>query len=310
MTEFNYSPSKWVPFRDKEVLERVRKIKKEDIAKHSNPDLKIKVVKDFEIWFIFMMDIFFRIKEAMEADKKLVMILPQPWPLYKNIAYMINRSKINCKNLYTFNMDEYADEDGNIAPETWPLGFTHALKKYFYDELDDKLRPPENQMIGLTNENFKDYGKKIADLDGADICYAGPGWTGHLAFVEPDAPEVPNDLEEFKKMGPSIVTLSPFTLAQNSLHGSFGASGDIAAIPPKAATIGPREYLAAKHRFNIYSISVNGTGTSWQRLITRLALHGPVTPLVPDSIVQLTSADVFISETIAQDITPDWDKGY
>ncbi|MCK4423113.1 MAG: hypothetical protein KAV18_03500, partial [Candidatus Omnitrophica bacterium] len=270
----------------------------------------IKVVKDFEVWFIFMMDVFFRIKEAMEADKKLVMILPQPWPLYKNVAYMINRSKINCKNLYTFNMDEYADEDGNIAPETWELGFTHALKQYFYNELDEKLRPPEDQMIGLTNETFKNYGQRIADLGGADICYAGPGWTGHLAFVEPDAPEVPKDLEEFKQMGPSIVTLSPFTLAQNSLHGSFGASGDIAAVPPKAATIGPREYLASKNKMNFYSIGVHGTTTSWQRLITRLSLHGPVTPLVPDSIVQLTNAEVFISETIAQNIEPDWDKGY
>ena len=310
MTEFNYSPSKYVPFRDKEVLDRVRKITREDITKHSNPDLKIKVVKDFDIRFIFMMDIFFRIKEAMEADKRLVMILPQPWPLYKNVAYMINRSRINCKNLYTFNMDEYADENGNIAPETWELGFTHALKKYFYNELDEKLRPPEDQMIGLTNETFKDYGQRITDLGGADICYAGPGWTGHLAFVEPDAPEVPKDLEEFKQMGPSIVTLSPFTLAQNSLHGSFGASGDIAAVPPKAATIGPREYLAAKNKMNFYSIGVHGTATSWQRLITRLSLHGPITPLVPDSIVQLTNAEVFITETIAQNIEPDWDKGY
>ena len=310
MAEFNYSPSKYVPFRDKEVLDKVRKITREEITKHSNPDLKIKVVKDFEVWFIFMMDVFFRIKEAMEADKKLVMILPQPWPLYKNVAYMINRSNINCKNLYTFNMDEYADENGNIAPETWELGFTHALKQYFYNELDEKLRPPEDQMIGLTNETFKNYGQRIADLGGADICYAGPGWTGHLAFVEPDAPEVPQDLEEFKQMGPSIVTLSPFTLAQNSLHGSFGASGDIAAVPPKAATIGPREYLASKNKMNFYSIGVHGTTTSWQRLITRLSLHGPVTPLVPDSIVQLTNAEVFISETIAQNIEPDWDKGY
>lgn len=35
-----------------------------------------------------------------------------------------------------------------------------------------------SQMIGLTKETFKDYGKRITDLGGADICYAGPGWTG------------------------------------------------------------------------------------------------------------------------------------
>ena len=151
----------------------------------------------------------------------------------------------------------------------------------------------------------------ITDLGGADLCYAGPGWTGHFAFVEPDAPEVPRNLEEFKAMGTSIVTLSPFTLAQNSLHGSFGASGDIAAVPPKAATVGPAQYLQAKHTINTYGIGVHGTTTSWQRLIARLTLFGPVTPLVPDSIVQLRqSADVRVTENIARPIEVNWDKGY
>jgi 6-phosphogluconolactonase/glucosamine-6-phosphate isomerase/deaminase len=305
--DFKYEPSVHVPFRDKKVLEKMREINRNDFLNHPNPNLNIRVMDEAEIGFFFMMDIFFRIKDAME---KLVMILPQPWPLYKNVAYMINKSGIDCRNLYTFNMDEYADQDGNIAPESWPYGFTHSLKKYFYSELDPRLRPPETQMIGLTNENFRDYGKMISDLGGADICYSGPGWTGHMAFVDPDAPEVPKDLEEFKKMGPSIVSLSPFTLAQNSLHGSFGASGDLAAVPPKAATIGPAQFLEAKNNLGLYSICVAGTSTSWQRLIARLALFGPVTPLVPDSIIQLKKADVLVGESIAAKIEVDWNKGY
>jgi len=267
--EFKYNPSHYVPFKDKKVLEQMREITREDFENHPNPNLDVSVMTDDEIGFSYISDIFFRIKEAMEAGEKLVMILPQPWPFYKRVAYMLNRSKIDCRNLYTFNMDEYADENGKIAPESWPYGFTHALKKYFYNELDPNLRPPENQMIGLTNENFNDYGKMLTDLGGADICYAGPGWTGHMAFIDPDAPEVPKDLEEFKNLGPSIVTLSPFTLAQNSLHGSFGLSGDIAAVPPRAATIGPQQYLEAKEVISTYAITIQGTHSSWQRLTTR-----------------------------------------
>lgn len=307
---FKYSPSTHVPFRDEAVLQKARNIKREDFLNHPNKNLNITLMSDSEMLLAFVSDLFFRIKEAMEADRQLVMILPQPWPMYKFIAQMINRAKINCKKLHTFNMDEYADENGNIAPESWPYGFTHALKKYFYNELDPALRPPEKQMIGLQNENFKDYGKMIADLGGADICYQGPGWTGHLAFVEPDAPEVPKNLDEFVKMGPSIVTLSPFTLAQNSLHGNFGSSGDIAAVPPKAATIGPAQSLGAKNRIGMYGIGVHGTATSWQRLIARIALFGPVTPLVPDSIIQLKPSDAWVSENIAADIQVDWNKGY
>jgi len=310
MADFSFSPSNHVPFRDTEVLQRVRKITREDFENHPNPNLKVTVMKDFDVWFFFMMDIFFRIKESMERGDRLVMILQQLWPLYEKVGYMINRARIDCRNLYTFNMDEYANADGGIAPESWPYGFTHALKKYFYGKLDPELRPPENQMIGLTAETFPDYGKRIEDLGGADICYSGPGWTGHLAFVEPDAPEVPQDLEEFKKLGPSIVTLSPFTLAQNSLHGSFGSSGDLAAVPPKAATIGPAQFLGAKHRIGLYSIGVHGTATSWQRLVARLSLFGPVTPRVPDSLIQLVPSEAWVAEVIAQNIEVDWDKGY
>jgi glucosamine-6-phosphate deaminase len=311
MTEFNFEPSQWVPFRDKKVLEMARKITREDFLNPPNAKMDIQLLPDDEVAFKFVTDIFFRIKEAMEAGRRFVMIAPNPWPMYKQVAYLLNHSKVNCQNLYTFNMDEYADQDGNIAPESWPLGFNHAFKKYFYSELDESLRPPENQIVGPTNENIKDYGKMIADLGNADICYSGPGWTGHLAFVDPDAPEVPQDLEAFKKMGPSIVTLSPFTLAQNSLHGCFGSSGDIAAVPPKAATIGPAEALAAKENIGSYAISIRGTSSSWQRLITRLALFGPVTALVPDSILQLkANAQFWVSETIAQSIETDWSKGY
>jgi 6-phosphogluconolactonase/glucosamine-6-phosphate isomerase/deaminase len=308
--DFAYSPSPHVPFRDADVLARMRDIGPEQFRNHPNPNLTVRVVKEFDVWFTFMMDIYFRIKEASEAGRRTVMILPQPWPLYERVAEMINRSRIDCSRLYTFNMDEYADEHGNIAPESWPWGFTHALRKYLTSKIDPALRPPEGQMVGLTNENLADYGKRITDLGGADIVYMGPGWTGHVAFVEPDAPETPQDLDEFLQMGPRIVTLSPFTLAQNSLHGSFGAAGDLAAVPPRAATIGPAQVLEAKHRMGTYSIGVHGTTTSWQKLIARLALFGPVTPRVPDSIIQLKPSEALVAEPIASPITVDWDKGY
>jgi glucosamine-6-phosphate deaminase len=310
MTTFEYSPSHWVPFRDKEVLERVRRIKREDIAKHPNPDFRIIVVKDSAIEFIWVSDMFHRIKTAMDVGRQLVLILPNPCPVYRHVARLINMFKVKCEGLFVFAMDEYANEHGEIAPETWPYGFVYAMKNNLLFQIDHDLRPPEHQFIGPTTENIADYGKMIADMGGADMCYSGPGWTGHLAFIEPDAPEFRGDLSEWKKMGPRIVTLSPFTLAQNSLHGSFGMSGDIALVPPKAATIGPAEVIASKNRMDINALTIHGTATTWQRLITRLVAHGPVTPLLPTSIHQTLRTDFYISEAIAQDIEPDWDKGY
>ena len=307
---FGYNPSVWVPFKDKKEIQRVAAIKIEDIEKHDNLDFKIRVVPDGDVESIWIADMFSRIKHSAETGEKVVMILPNPAPTYRHVARFINACNINCRNVFVFAMDEYADENGNIAPEEWMFGFTHSMLKYFYYEIDEKLRPPKNQIVGFTNRNICDYSKLIEDAGGADICYSGPGWTGHLAFIEPDAPEFQAPLDEWKQMGSRICTLSPFTIAQNSLHGSFGKSGNLAAVPPKAATIGPADVMKAKHRFDTHAISVHGTTTAWQRFISRLVLHGPVTPLVPESILQTLRTDVYVSETIAQNIEPDWGKGY
>jgi 6-phosphogluconolactonase/glucosamine-6-phosphate isomerase/deaminase len=310
MKEFKYAPSKWVPFRDVEVLERVRHITREQIDKHPNPVFRIQIVPDDQVEFMFITDMFFRIMKAAEERMHCVLILPNPNHGYIKLAHMLNKLGVDCKHLHVFIMDEYADEDGTIAPESFPQGFMRSFKDYFYRKLDPSLRPPERQIHGPTSENIKDYGKMIADMGGADACYSGPGWTGHLAFIEPDAPEFDADLEEWKKMGPRVVTLSPFTIAQNSLHGSFGMSGDLALVPPKAATIGPAEVIASKYRMQQHALAVAGTPVSWQRFVTRLILHGPVTPRVPESLLQTLPTDVVVSENAARNIEARWDFAY
>jgi 6-phosphogluconolactonase/glucosamine-6-phosphate isomerase/deaminase len=311
MKKFMFAPAECIPFRDKKELDRVRSIQREEIDKHPNPELNIQVVPDSLVEHIFVTDMFYRIKTAKEEGKKVVLLLPNPNHGYIKLAHLINRFNVKCDHLYTFNLDEYADEDGNIAPESYPQGFLRSTKNNLYKQIDEALRPPEDHIIGFTNENINDYGSMITEMGGSDACYTGPGWTGHIAFIEPDAPEFEtDDLEEWKKMGPRIVTLSPFTIAQNSLHGSFGMSGDLAAVPPKAATIGPAQVIEAKYRMDMHALNTAGTMVSWQRFMTRLVLHGPVTPKVPTSIIQELKTDVVISETAGANIEPVWDVGY
>lgn len=310
MSTFSYAPAKWVPFQDRAVIERVRAISRKDIAHHPNPNFRISVIPDDEVEFLWITDMFWRIKTAAEAGRRVVMIVPQPVPAYRKLASLINRFHVSCAQLHTFNMDEYADERGRIAPLDWKPGFGHAMLDNFYGRIDEGLRPPREQIHCFTDENLSAYGRMMEDLGGVDICYSGPGWTGHLAFLEPDAPELDLPLEEWKKLGPRVVTLSPFTIAQNSLSGPFGRAGDLAAVPPRAATIGPAQVIAARHRIDFSAITVGGSFVSWQRFMTRLAAHGPVTPRVPTSIHQLLRTDYYISETVAADITPDWEHIY
>lgn len=308
---FRYKPAQCVPFRDLREIERCRSIRRADIEKHPNPDFRIRVLPADEIEFHWIADMCRRIKESDDLQRPVVLILPNPCPsIYRKVAYFVNLFRVNCRNLWIFAMDEYANEEGRIAPEDCRFGFAHSMLHNFYFQIDHDLRPPRTQVRAPSNENINDYGKMIADMGGADMCYSGPGWTGHLAFIEPDAPEFDAPLEEWTRLGPRICTLSPFTIAQNSLHGSFGMSGDLAAVPPKAATIGPAEVIGAKNRIEIAGITVHGTATAWQRLIARLCYHGPVTPRLPSSIHQRLRTDCYISEVIAQDIEPDWEKGY
>ncbi|MCC6240155.1 MAG: hypothetical protein IT448_07650 [Phycisphaerales bacterium] len=310
MSRFDFEPSPHVPFRDKEAIARCRAIRREDMEKHPNPDFKIRVVDDRDIEPIIVADMVGRIVRARQEGRKCVMILPNPMPTYRIIARILNAMRLDCSHVFGFAMDEYADQDGRIAPPDWEFGFVAALHKYFWAELDEDLRPPLKQIIGPTNKTVDVYDKMIADAGGAEICYTGPGWTGHVAFIEPDAPEFDAPLEEWMKMGTRICTLSPFTLAQNSLYGSFGKSGDLAAVPPKAVTIGPATVVNARNRMEFAAIGVHGTSTSWERMIARLCYHGPVSPQLPSSIHQRLRTDCYISETIAANIEPDWLKGY
>ncbi len=311
MSTFTFEPASFIPFRDKEAIARVRAIKRADITKHHNPDYRIQVMEGKDIQDKWIADIVGWIRKSAETDRKVVMLMPNPWPNYSLVADIINKERISCHNLVTFNLDEYADQDGRIAPADWEFGFGHAFKKFFINNIDPALRPPEKQVHLLSNETLADYDKMMADAGGVDITYVGPGWTGHLAFVDPDAPEfAASSLEEWKTFGTRICTLSPFTIAQNSLHGCFGASGDLTAVPPKAATVGPAQILGAKNRIALHSITVGGSFQSWQRLTSRLVLHGPVTPLVPESVLQTTRTDVWVSELAAADIETRWDLGY
>ncbi|MCE5186880.1 MAG: hypothetical protein LLF76_12220 [Planctomycetaceae bacterium] len=311
MSTFEFEPALFVPFRDKEAIKKCRAITRDEIDQHPNSDFTIKVIKDEDLAFVWFGDLLSRLKLACEANDKIVMILPNPWPGYRHIAQIINRCRINCRNLWAFAMDEYADQDGNVAPESWELGFSHAMLKFFYYEIDEALRPPRHQFVCFSDlKNVGDYSKTLADQGGADICYSGPGWTGHLGFIEPDAPEFKASLEQWKTFGARIVTLSPFTIAQNSLHGCFGFSGDLSAVPPKAATLGPADVIAAKARLDMHGITVGGSMNSWQRLTTRLVLHGPVTPRLPQSILQTLKTDVYVTETAAMNIETNWNIGY
>lgn len=308
-TKFDFIPSDFVPFKDRELCAKLRQMSGEELEKHEDwqhPDFKVKVMMNPHP--VLIATLFSRLKAASEAGKPFSMILGNPEPeTYIPLAQLINYFQVDCSKVSIFAEDEWADQDGNIAPETYEAGFVHSMLKYFVYQIDEKLRMPLENVHYPTNKNVNQYSEIINDYSfgGADIISTSPGWTGHVAFVDPvpdfyqGDPFDPAVIEEWLNQPAKIVTLHPLTIAQNSLHGVFGVSGDVANVPPKAATIGPLDVKRAKERIEVHAFQTSNTFSSWQRMTSRLILHGPVTPLVPSSMLQTMNTQVYVSDEIA-----------
>ena len=76
------------------------------------------------------------------------------------------------------------------------------------------------------------------------------------------------------------------------------------------STIGPVDVLRSRERMEVHALLTNNTFSSWQRMTSRLVLHGPVCPQVPSSMLQLMKTQVLVSDEIAAPFES-WEKvGY
>jgi glucosamine-6-phosphate deaminase len=298
---FQYGLAAFIDFRDEAECERVRRIPRTELSRHDNPEFRIRIVDEpAQFYGSFAHDLVDRIRAAGDEGRSFVAILPVgPMPQYALAARMINAERLSLAHVHTFNMDEYANEDGSTAPVSWPGSFQRAMQERFFALIDPELRPPQEQIHFPTTAALPDYGARIEELGGADVCYGGIGWCGHIAFWESHLGHgFDGDLEAYKQAGARLVELHPMTIMQNALH-SFG--GDWSWVPPKANTIGPREILGSKHR-SFWLDGDLGGGTSWQRFIARLVAHGPVSEFVPGSILQTAPTDYTILGGVAADV--------
>lgn len=298
---FTYQLADFLSFRDVEACQAARAITRERITEHPNPDFRIRVEDDKPAFYsAFANDIVDRIRAAREEGRKFVAILPVgPVPQYAEAARIINDERLNLDHVVTFNMDEYANEDGVTAPENWEGSFVTAMWKNLFGRIDEDLRPKAKNIHFPSTANIADYSTMIEDEGGADVCYGGIGWSGHIAFWEPQlGEEFAGDLDAYRAAPGRIVELHPMTIMQNALH-SFGA--DWSWVPPKAATVGPKDILGARHR-SFWLDGYLGGGISWQRFIARLVAHGPVNEFVPGSLLQETRADYTIYGPVAENV--------
>ncbi|MBE0685200.1 MAG: glucosamine-6-phosphate isomerase [Anaerolineaceae bacterium] len=199
------------------------------------------------------------------VGKTTTLILPVgPIGQYPLLVDICNHERISWKNVHTFNMDEYTDWQGRQLPEGHPLSFRYYMISQFFNQLDEELRIPSDQIHFPDPLHLDAISQQIEILGGIDTCYGGIGYHGHIAFNEP-----PNNLytqvsmEEFMESKTRFVHLNPDTLVMNSI---WNTGGNPYNLPSMAVTIGFRDILAAR-RIRLYC-----SGGSWQRTVLRVAL--------------------------------------
>ena len=301
----------WYPFQNQAEIDRVRKITFEDIVamngKHpTNPNIQLDVLPVDQFETVMITDMLGRIIESDRNDTPCIMIMCNPNPTYIKVAYILQQLKVNMRNVKFYMMDEWADEDGNIAPLSYKAGFGYAFNEYMIKNIQG-LGFKEENFIYHSNETTPIFSKMLEDDGEADIVYSGPGWPGHLAFIDPVEDWYKPTMEEYLEQPAKVASLHPLTIAQNSLHGGFGCSGDISKVPPKGAMMGPRDAMKAKNVLDMHGITTAGSRVAWQRLTSRLCIFGEPSQTCPASVLQLRDepTHMIISENIAATIERD-----
>ena len=196
---------------------------------------------------------------------------------FDRLAQLCNEQGQSLRELVVINMDEYLTADGGaLISRDDPLSFRRHMDEHFYAKLDPALAPPAAQRIFPDPADPAAVGRAIDGAGGVDVCYGGVGITGHVAFNDPPEPGEATTLAAFRALPTRVVQLSRETRLINSVT---ACHGNIDRIPALAITVGMKEILASR-RVRLY------LNRPWQNAIMRQALHGPVTPRVPVSLLQ------------------------
>ncbi|MGE5246340.1 MAG: glucosamine-6-phosphate deaminase [Betaproteobacteria bacterium] len=217
---------------------------------------------------------------ALRAAPGLVLGLPSgrtPIPLYDELAALCRAGRIDFSRAASFNLDEF-------------LGIGPAHRSSYHAFMRRHLFAAVNlprRRIHVLNGAVRDpaaecarYERAIARAGGIDLQLLGIGANGHIGFNEPGTALVART---------HVARLTPATRRANAAL--FG--GRAANVPRRALSMGMATILQARR------IVLLATGRGKARAVAR-AIHGPITPRVPASFLQLhANVDVWLDRDAA-----------
>ncbi|NLB73990.1 MAG: glucosamine-6-phosphate deaminase [Firmicutes bacterium] len=226
--------------------------------------MKVIVADDYEIMS----------KEAAKAvaaevrrKPDSVLALPTggtPFGLYAELIRMHKEEGLDFARVSAFNLDEYIG---------LPDGHRSSYSFYMYDRFFDHVNVNRDQIHiprGLAEDPEEEalmYEWAIKRAGGIDLAVLGIGRNGHIGFNEPKT--------EFGSL------TRPIYLAKRTIEANARFfDGDTDSVPRQAISMGIRTIMNAR------KIILLASGPEKSSAIHQ-TIHGPVTEMVPSSVLQL-----------------------
>lgn len=243
------------------------------------------------------------IRKANAEKRKLIFILPVgPMGMYKWAVYFLKEWNEDCKNVWCFNMDEWADKDGNTI--TGEASFQNAMETAFYNPLGDKTVPKDHRNFA-TKDNLPFYPEKIAKLkaEGAKLVLVyGIGRMCHIAFWEPTiGAEFATDKEWLDQPYRVAVKLHPLTIEQNAIT-SFKSRTTL--VPCRANTMGPKLMFSADYAIGGADGALS-RGMQWQGMSLWMTLRYGPTRFITSSYIPTLPGKLFFLKELAGPLNPE-----
>ena len=198
-----------------------------------------------------------------------------PVGLYKQLIEWYRNGDLDFSGVRTVNLDEYK----GISREN-DQSYYYFMHQNLFDHVNI---PAENTHLpdGMEPDSEKEcrrYEELIQSMGSVDLQLLGIGHNGHIGFNEP--------ADAFDKLV-HCVNLTQSTIEANK---RFFASAK--EVPRQAYTMGIQTIMRSKKIL----IIANGEGKAG---IVRDAFFGPITPMVPASVLQLHNDVTLVADEAA-----------
>lgn len=257
-------------------MEDYRNVSVEELLERTKIPIEILDTDD-DIYYDMARVMLEEIRSNNARGKNTVMIVPVgPVFQYRRFARLAKMERLDCSQVYLFNMDEYLTDDKQWIPQEHPLSFRGFMQRELYDRLEGPSVIPEDHRFFPKPGKEEEIWEKICELGGVDVAMGGIGIRGHIAFNEAldETEEMSN--EAFRTLPTRILPLTKETRTINSVT---GLGGYIDGIPRWCITVGMKEILSArKIRFYL--------NREWQKGIVRVICLDPVSGHAPATFFQ------------------------